>query len=87
MDMGRIYPVHAAWQAPCTIPTRNTVRNAVLAINALAKAEFASLRIGLLKIGTHIIETVSPICAHPAPVCPDAKLFRLLAVCLASAGP
>lgn len=63
------------------------LRNAIPATNALAKAEFATLRIRLLKIGARIIETASRIRVHLASACPDAKLFRLLAGRLASTGP
>ena len=63
------------------------LRNAIPATNALAKAEFATLRIRLLKIGARITETASRIRVHLASACPDAKLFRLLAGRLASAGP
>lgn len=63
------------------------LRNAIPAAHALAKAEFATLRIRLLKIGARIIETASRIRVHLASACPDAKLFRLLAGRLASAGP
>ena len=63
------------------------LRNAIPATNALAKAEFATLRIRLIKIGARIIETASRIRVHLASACPDAKLFRLLAGRLASTGP
>ena len=63
------------------------LRNAIPATHALAKAEFATLRIRLLKIGARIIETASRIRVHLASACPDAQLFRLLAGRLASTGP
>jgi hypothetical protein len=63
------------------------LRNAIPAAHALAKAEFTTLRIRLLKIGARIIETASRIRVHLASACPDAKLFRLLAGRLASTGP
>ena len=63
------------------------LRSAIPAAHVLAKAEFATLRIRLLKIGARIIETTSRIRVHLASACPDAKLFRLLAGRLAAAGP
>lgn len=63
------------------------LRNAIPPSHALAKAEFTTLRIRLLKIGARIIETASRIRVHLASACPDAKLFRLLAGRLASTGP
>ena len=50
-------------------------------------AEFATLRIRLLKIGARIIETAPRIRIHLVSACPDADLFRLLAGRLSSAGP
>lgn len=64
-----------------------TLRNAIPATHALAKAEFTTLRIRLLKIGARIIETASRIRVHLASACPDAQLFQLLAGRLASSGP
>ena len=63
------------------------LRNAIPPSHALAKAEFTTLRIRLLKVGARIIETASRIRVHLASACPDAKLFRLLAGRLASTGP
>jgi hypothetical protein len=63
------------------------LRNAIPATNDLAKAEFDTLRLKLLKIGARIIETVSRIRVHLASACPNASLFRLIAGRLAAAGP
>lgn len=63
------------------------LRNAIPATHALAKAEFVTLRIKLLKIGARIIETASRIRIHLASACPNADLFRLLAGRLSSAEP
>lgn len=63
------------------------LRNAIPATHALAKAEFTTLRIRLLKIGARVIETASRIRVHLASACPDATLFRFLAGRLASTGP
>jgi hypothetical protein len=63
------------------------LRNAIPAIHDLARAEFYTLRIRLLKIGARIIETASRIRIHLESACPDASLFRLIAGRLAAAGP
>ena len=63
------------------------LRNAIPATHELAKAEFDTLRIKLLKIGARIIETASRIRVHLASACPNASLFRLIAGRLAAAGP
>lgn len=63
------------------------LRNAIPAVHELAKAEFDTLRVKLLKIGARIIETVSRIRIHLASACPNASLFRLIAGRLAAAGP
>jgi len=63
------------------------LRNAIPASHELARAEFDTLRIKLLKIGARIIETASRIRIHLASACPNASLFRLIAGRLATAGP
>lgn len=63
------------------------LRNAIPTTHELAKAEFDTLRIKLLKIGARIIETASRIRVHLASACPNASLFRLIAGRLATAGP
>jgi len=63
------------------------LRNAIPAAHELARAEFHTLRIKLLKIGGRIIETASRIRIHLASACPNASLFRLIAGRLAVAGP
>ena len=63
------------------------LRNEIPRSHALAKAEFTTLRIRLLKVGARIMETASRIRVHLASACPDAQLFRLLAGRLASTGP
>lgn len=64
-----------------------SLRDAVPAASPLAKAEFATLRIRLLKIGARVVEKAARIRVHLASACPDAALFRLLAGHLATAGP
>jgi len=63
------------------------IRDAIPAANPLAKAEFATLRLRLLKLGARVVESVARIRVHFASACPDAALFRLLAGRLAAAGP
>jgi hypothetical protein len=63
------------------------VRNAVPAKNPLATAEFATLRLRLLKIGARIVEKTARIRIHLASACPDADLFIAVAGRLKAAGP
>ncbi|MFA6022351.1 MAG: transposase, partial [Rhodospirillales bacterium] len=64
-----------------------TLRDAVPAASRLATAEFATLRLRLLKVGARIVEKAARIRVHLASACPDAALFRLMAGHLAAAGP
>jgi hypothetical protein len=59
-----------------------TVRDAVPKDHALAKAEFATLRLRLLKIGARIRETAHRVRVAFAAACPEAALFRDLAIAL-----
>jgi hypothetical protein len=59
-----------------------TVRDAVPKAHALAKAEFATLRSRLLKIGARIRETARRVRIAFAAACPEAQLFRDLAIAL-----
>ena len=59
-----------------------TVRDAVPKDHALAKAEFATLRLRLLKIGARIRETAHRVRIALAAACPEAALFRDLAIAL-----
>lgn len=63
------------------------LRQAIPATNPLAKAEFATLRIRLLKTGARVVEKAARIRINFASACPDAALFRMLAGRLAAAGP
>jgi hypothetical protein len=60
-----------------------TMRDPIPATVALATAEFTTIRLRLLKLGTRVIETASPFAA----ACPEAALFRHIAVALMPAGP
>lgn len=51
--------------------------------HALAVAEFATLRLRLLKLGARVIETASRVRLAFAAACPDATLIRHLATALA----
>jgi hypothetical protein len=64
-----------------------TVRDAVPKSHALAKAEFTTLRLRLLKIGTRVIETAARIRLAFAAAHPDAALVRHIATALKPAGP
>ena len=64
-----------------------TVRDAIPKAHALATAEFATLRLRLLKLGARIIETVSRVRLAFAAACPQAELFRTIAIALQPAGP
>ena len=63
------------------------LRDAIPAPSLLARAEFATLRLRLLKLGARVVEKAARIRVHLAAACPDAALFRLLAGRLAAAGP
>ncbi len=64
-----------------------TVRDAIPKTDALATAEFATIRLRLLKLGTRIIETASRVRLAFAAACPEASLFRHIAAALMPAGP
>ena len=63
------------------------LRDAIPRTAPLARAEFATLRLRLLKIGARVIEKATRVRIHFTSACPDAALFRLLAGRLAAAGP
>ena len=55
------------------------LRDAIPRTAPLARAEFATLRLRLIKIGARVIEKASRVRIHFTSACPDAALFRLLA--------
>jgi len=59
-----------------------TVRDAVPKTHTLSKAEFATLRLRILKIGARIRETTHRVRIAFAAACPEAALFRDLAIAL-----
>ena len=64
-----------------------TVRDAIPKARDLAKAEFATLRLRLIKIAARVIETASRVRLAFAACCPEADLFRGLPGALAPLGP
>jgi hypothetical protein len=54
---------------------------------ALATAEFATLRVRLLKVAARVIETASCIRVAFASACPDADIFRTIALAFKPARP
>src|SRR5207302_5558701 len=63
------------------------VRDAIPKAHALAAAEFSTIRLRLLKLGTRVIETVSRVRLAFAVACPDATLIRHIAAALMPTGP
>jgi len=63
------------------------VREAVPAKSPLRAAEFATIRLRLLKVAARVIETASRIRIAFASACPDAAIFRGIAFTLRAAGP
>ena len=64
-----------------------TVRDAIPKPQPLATAEFATLRMRLLKIAGRITETATRVRIAFAAACPEAELFRGVARSLQLAGP
>jgi len=64
-----------------------TVRDAIPNVRDLAKAEFATLRLRLIKIAARVIETASRVRIAFAACCPEADLFRGLPGALMPCGP
>ena len=64
-----------------------TLREAVPTTHHLRNAEFATLRLRLLKLGARVTETVSRIRLAFAAACPEASLFRAITLTLQPAGP
>jgi hypothetical protein len=63
------------------------LREAVPPTHHLGKAEFATLRLRLLKLGARVIETVSRVRLAFAAACPEAGLFRAITMNLQPAAP
>lgn len=65
----------------------HTVRAAIPQNHALAKAEFTTIRLRLLKIAARIVEHGSRIRSHLPSSCPEKSLFRTIALGLSPSGP
>ena len=63
------------------------VRDAIPKPRDLAKAEFATLRLRLIKLAARVIETASRVRLAFAACCPEADLFRSLPAALMPCGP
>jgi hypothetical protein len=63
------------------------VRDAIPKAHALAKAEFTTIRLRLLKVAARVIETASRVRIAFASACPDAVLFRHTASAIRPAAP
>lgn len=64
-----------------------TLRDAMPTTDCMRKAEFATLRLRLRKLGARVTETASRIRMAFAAACPEAELFRYLAGALKPAAP
>ncbi len=64
-----------------------TVRDAIPRPRELAAAEFATLRLRLLKVAARVIETASRVRIAFAAACPEADLFRSLPCALWPCAP
>jgi hypothetical protein len=63
------------------------VRDAIPKVRDLAKAEFATLRLRLIKVAARVVETASRVRLAFAACCPEADLFRGLPAALMPCGP
>jgi hypothetical protein len=63
------------------------VRAAIPRTSPLATAEFATIRERLIKIGARVIEHVARVRVHLPTSCPEAALFRTVALGLHRSGP
>ena len=64
-----------------------TLRDRILKTHELAAAEFATIRLHLLKVAGRVIETANRVRLAFAAACPHAVLFRGLARSFHPAGP
>jgi hypothetical protein len=63
------------------------VRAAIPRTNPFASCEFATIRERLIKIGARVIEHIARIRVRLPTSCPDAALFRCVALGLMPSGP
>ena len=64
-----------------------SVRQALPPTAALRTAEFATIRLRLIKVAARVVESATRIRIAFASACPDAALFRHVAVSLRAASP
>jgi hypothetical protein len=64
-----------------------SLRQALPQTAALRTAELATIRLRLIKVAARVIETATRIRIALASACPDAALFRHVAVSLRAASP
>jgi hypothetical protein len=64
-----------------------TVRDAIPNPRDLARAEFATLRLRLLKIAARVNETASRVRLAFAAACPETAFFRSMPTALLPCGP
>ena len=64
-----------------------TMRDAISNAHSLVKAELATIRLRLLKLGARVIETVSRVRLAFAAACSDAGLIAQLATTIVPAAP
>ena len=65
----------------------HTLRAAIPKASAWAAAEFATLRLRLIKLAARVVETATRIRVRLPSACPDKALFRFLAGRFAAAAP
>jgi len=63
------------------------VRDAIPKSRDLAKAEFATVRLKLIKIAARVVEMASRVRLAFAAACPNAGLFASLPAALMPSGP
>jgi hypothetical protein len=65
----------------------HAMRAAIPQTNPLAKAEFATIRDRLVKIGARVTEHIARIRVRLPTSCPEGALFRAIALGLSPSGP
>src|SRR5262245_2794071 len=63
------------------------MRNAVPKRSMLSTAEFATIRLRLIKIAARVVEGIARIRVHLPTACPDRDVFRAIVGRLCAAGP
>ncbi|MGC0387686.1 hypothetical protein ACVIU7_007761 [Bradyrhizobium liaoningense] len=82
-----VFQLHGASMTGHVKFRKKTVRDAIPKVRELAAAEFATLRLRLLKIAARVVETTSRIRLAFAAACPEADLIRGLPGALLPLGP